>query len=162
MPRWLRLVACLAVLAMSACERYPRDPERTLSDVQGQTLRVGVAPDPPFVLLAPGLPPQGPEVALVEAWAQSLDARVLWIEGAHDDLMADLEAFRLHAVVGGLDPDTPWKTRVGLSRPFHVHGDGQLHARVLAVPPGENAWLLHFETFVRSPRAVSLLGPRQP
>lgn len=149
-------------MALAACDRYPRDPEHTLADVQGQTLRVGVAPDPPFVRLAPGQTPQGPEAALVEAWARSLGARVLWVEGAHDELMADLEAFRLHAVVGGLGPDTPWKTRVGLSRPFHVRGDGHLHARVLGVPPGENAWLMHFETFMRSPQAAALLQGRAP
>ncbi|MDQ3495557.1 MAG: ABC transporter substrate-binding protein [Pseudomonadota bacterium] len=162
MTWWLRIAACLVVLALAACDRYPRDPQDTLARVQGQVLRIGIAPDPPFVVLAPGQPPRGAEIALIEAWAEALDARVLWVEGAHDALMEDLEAFRLHAVVGGLAADTPWKTRVGLSRPFHLHAGDGLHDRVLAVPPGENAWLLHFETFVRSPRAARLLAPQAP
>ncbi len=100
----LRIVACLVVLALAACDRYPRDPQDTLARAQGQALHIGIAPDPPFVVLAPGRLPRGAEITLIDAWAEALDARVLWVEGAHEGLMADLEAFRLLAVVGGLTP----------------------------------------------------------
>jgi hypothetical protein len=58
----LRVVASLVaagvlLLAVAACDRYPRDPEGSLSQARSQGLRVGVAPDPPFVVLAPGQPP---------------------------------------------------------------------------------------------------------
>ncbi len=162
MSRRLRLAACLVVV-LAACDRYPRDPEDTLQRVQGHELRIGIAPDPPLVELDPGQPPRGPQIALLQRWADTLDARIVWVEGAHDDLLKDLEAFRLHAVVGGLTPETPWKDRVGLTRPFYLRDShGGLRDRVLAVPPGENAWLMRFETFVQSPQAAPLLGPDLP
>lgn len=156
-------IACLVLgLALPSCERYPRDPARTLERVQGQELRIGISPDPPFVALSPGRPPEGTEVVLLQRWAESMDARIVWVEGAHDELLSRLESFHLDAVVGGLDPQTPWRDRIGLTRPFYLRsGDGQLHDRVLAVPPGENALLLHFERFAASPGAADLIGPSQ-
>ncbi|MBB1061574.1 ABC transporter substrate-binding protein [Marilutibacter spongiae] len=159
-PAWLlRCLAALALLGLGACSDYPRDPERTLAQVQGGVLHAGVVHDPPFVVLVPGRAPSGPEVWLVEAFAARHDARVDWQVGTHDRLMQRLEDFGLDLVVGGTAPDSPWKKRVALSEPFRdVDEAGTPVMRVLALPPGENAWQLEVEAYLRSGAARARLG----
>lgn len=52
---------------LAACQ-YPRDPEDTLDYVQGDTLRVGVIDDPPWVDLS-GKHPSGVEPELLREFA---------------------------------------------------------------------------------------------
>ncbi|GAB3339638.1 ABC transporter substrate-binding protein [Marilutibacter aestuarii] len=159
-PAWLlRCLATLALAGLCACNAYPRDPEQTLARVQGGVLHAGVVHDPPFVVLAPGQAPSGPEVRLVEAFAARHDARVDWQVGTHDRLMQRLEDFGLDLVVGGTAPDSPWKKRVALSEPFRdLDESGTPVMRVLALPPGENAWQLDVEAYLRSDAARAHLA----
>lgn len=154
------LTVVVLLLALGACGEYPRDPEGTSRRVAGGVLRVGIAHDPPFVLHA-GDGPRGREVALVRAFARSQGARVAWRHRGQDTLMGQLEKRQLDLVVGGHAEDSPWAARVATSRPFHVVDDhGRTVERVVALPPGENAWLLRFERYVRGPEARALLeGP---
>ncbi len=154
---------CVFVLCawLAACDlvprHYPNDPQGTLERVQGGTLRVGVTHDPPFVAL--GSEPSGPEADLVRAYARSLDARIVWNRSGHDVLMRQLEGHRLDAVIGGHAGDSPWAQRVSTSRPYRVpDAAGREVDRVLALPPGENAWQMAFERFAMTDAARRALG----
>jgi polar amino acid transport system substrate-binding protein len=61
-----------------ACQ-FPADTDGTLDRVRGGTLRVGVTPANPFVILADRSEPQGVEVELVKRFARGLGARVEWV-----------------------------------------------------------------------------------
>lgn len=117
-------------------------------------MRVGVSHDPPFVQLREDAAPQGSDIERVKALAQSLDARIVWIPGSHAELLEDLEHFRLDLMVGGLAPQSPWKKRVALTRPYDVRdAKGHWTRRVMAVAPGENRWQLRVERFNRADAA---------
>ena len=142
---FLLLAASLAT-ALAACDGYPRDPDGTLERVRGGVMRVGVVDDPPFVRALGRSEPAGPEADLMRGYARSLGARIAWRHGGHTMLMRELEARRLEAVIGAHAVDSPWAERVATSRPVRLpDADGHPVERVLALPPGENAWLAAFE-----------------
>ena len=131
---------------LAACQ-LPRDPEHTLERVRGGVLRVGAVHEPPWVRMPhPQGPPAGVEVALVEALAASLDAELRWNYGGEGRLMTALERFELDLVIGGVDGDSPYKDKVGFTRPYYREDEVD---HVLAAPPGENAWIMHLEAFLR-------------
>lgn len=138
----MRLLFVALLVLLAGCD-LPRDMDGTLERVTGGTLRVGVAGDGPWARLA-GEHAAGVEAALVRRAARRLDARVHWVAGQPDDLLAALERGHLDLVVGGLLDTTPWRDRVGLTRPFaqvHLvvagpawaHTVKDLHERVVAV-----------------------------
>jgi polar amino acid transport system substrate-binding protein len=134
-----------ALLATAACG-LPRDPEGTLERVRGGVLRIGVVDDPPWVDRDADGRPRGVEVALARALADRLGAEPSWDFGGETRLMAALERFELDLVIGGVDADSPYRDEVGFTRPYY-EGDGRPH--VFAAPPGENAWLMTVEGFLR-------------
>lgn len=129
---WLAVV----LIALAACD-WPHDPHRTLQHVRGHILTVGVAEDPPFIVRRGG-EATGREADIIRAFAAGLGARVEWQWGSQERHFEALEHFHLDIVAGGISPKTPWKTKVGVTRPF-------LHGHALAVPPGENGFLLALE-----------------
>lgn len=138
----MRLPALLlALLATSSCG-LPRDPEGTLERVRGGVLRVGAVADPPWV----GRDTdhlRGVEVALARALAADLGAELRWNHGGETRLMAALQNFELDLVIGGITEDSPYADEVGFTRPYY-------QGHVLAGPPGENAWLMTLEAFLRA------------
>ena len=138
----------VALLGLCACDPYPRDPEGTLEEVRGHVLRVG-AVESPQLLVRRGDAAAGPEAELVEAFARSIDARVEWRWMPPEEALERLERFELHLAAAGLKSSTPWSGRVGLSRPWRGSGDS---ARVLAVPPGENGFLVVLDRFIERRR----------
>lgn len=141
----LLLIASLALPA--GCESFPRDPEHTAERTQRSgLLRVGVTEHAPFVERADGGEPVGLEVALVREFAAERHLRVRWHWGQEEMLLQALERFELDLVIGGIDEQTPWSERVGLTRPWHEQPSGP--KRALAIPPGENAWLGELERFL--------------
>jgi polar amino acid transport system substrate-binding protein len=146
------LLALLTCACLAAACDVPRDPERTLEQLRGGTLRAGVVEAPPH-LTRSGEHAQGPEAELVAEFAAQHGAQVEWRWGGLDEHMQALERFELDVVAAGLTTRSPWKRNVGFTRPWRRDGETQ---RVLAVPPGENA-LLHaldslIETRERPPR----------
>ena len=119
----------LAILAACGCEDYPRDPEGTLQNIRGGTLRVGVSEAPPWVWQE-GQEARGVEADLVRELARELDAEIEWVWGNQDDQLAALAEFQLDLVIGGLTQKTPWGKQVGLTRPL---ADVRT---VIALPPG--------------------------
>lgn len=146
-PPYTRVVTILlATLALQGCEPWPRDPEDTLENAAGGTLRVGASEAPP-ALSRRGAGAAGAEAELVEAFARSIDARVEWRWGAQEGHLEALERYELDLVVGGLTAKSPWKARVGFTRPWRETGDTR---HVLAVPPGENRTLAALERVIES------------
>ena len=152
MPRpSLTAAAALAtLLALSACDDYPRDADDMTRQAGERAMRVGASHDPPWVVVSTDGTVGGPEAELVQRYADAQGYRLTWLPGGHDALMGDLERTRLHAVVGGHHPDSPWQPRVGWSRPLALRAspDGPMPERRVALPPGQPAWHLAFDRHV--------------
>jgi polar amino acid transport system substrate-binding protein len=155
----LGLLTALACAACAACT-LPRDADGTLDRVRGGTLRAGAAGAPPWVTDSLGAL-GGVEVRLVEELARSVGARVAWTRRREAELLPALHARELDLVIGGLTDDEPWAEQVAFTHPYLVDTVGVGVARgavtrtvvrrhVLAVAPGENAWLVHVERFLRA------------
>lgn len=114
--RWVA-VAAVAALGLGACQ-FPADTDGTLDRVRGGTLRVGVTPADPFVILADGSEPQGVEVELVKRFARRLGARIEWVPGSESELMGALHGRQLDVVIAGLTRRSPWQAEVALTRPY--------------------------------------------
>jgi hypothetical protein len=138
------LMAFLAGLALAGCD-LPRDPEETLETVQGQDLRVGVlkfgenaAKDRP----------------IIERLAKSLEAKLVYVEGDAHALFEELKRGHLHLVMGGVPESTPFEKELGLSKPVGpLHGAREEENRVIAVRPGENAFLLRVNEIIEAAKA---------
>lgn len=131
------LLAALLALAfgVTACV-MPRDPERTLQRVRGETLVVG--------LLQPAEAFQaGDEAAALRRLAESLDARVRYAEGGLHDQLAALHNGSVHLLAGRIPETTPLASELALTRPWgRITVDGEDQAAVFALRKGENAFLL--------------------
>ncbi|PZU43390.1 MAG: ABC transporter substrate-binding protein [Arsenicicoccus sp.] len=114
----------LSAVGLSLCGcglSIPSDPDGTLQRVTGGELRVGVSPNPPWTVLPPseGEPPTG----------------------------RSLEQDELDLVIGGLTEKSPWTTHAALTVPHSTSmgPEGDPVGRVLAVPMGENAFMVTVE-----------------
>jgi polar amino acid transport system substrate-binding protein len=105
------------VLAIGGCQ-FPADTSGTLDRVRGGTLRVGVTPADPFVILADGSEPQGVEPELVRRFARQLDAEIEWVPGSETELMGALHGRQLDIVIAGLTRRSAWQNEVTLTRPY--------------------------------------------
>lgn len=123
----------LHLFILASCH-FPADPESTLNQVKNHVLHVGIAQ---------GARPQ--ERELIQEFAQSLHAEVEWHRGNLEDLYQDLEHYKVSVVIGGITDETPWKKRIGLTRPYEKDGKTKY---VMAVPQGENGFLVELETFL--------------
>lgn len=144
------LLSLPALLALCACGAYPRDADGLSEQAAQRGMRVGVSADPPWVQVAADGSVSGPEAELVQRFADAHGYRLAWVPGGHDALMGELERSRLHAVIGGHDPDSPWKPMVGWSRPLGLRApaDGPMPERRIALPPGQSRWQLAVDTYL--------------
>jgi polar amino acid transport system substrate-binding protein len=141
----------LSAIALFACG-LPRDPDDTLKRVQGGTLRVGIAEHRPWTVDSAGTY-AGVEAEMVRELARELDARVVWRSGGESVLLPMLHQRKLDLVIAGLDAATPWSKTVGITRPYHTVEDPEKRELVWAVAPGENAFQMRVERFLRRQRA---------
>lgn len=121
----------LALSLLGACD-LPADPEGTSRRAANGTILVGVIESPPWASLAGG-GAQGVEAELVQEFAKSMNARVGWISGSESRLMQALTQHQLDLVIGGIEAETAWRERVGLSIPYFRS------ATVVAAKPGTSA-----------------------
>jgi polar amino acid transport system substrate-binding protein len=138
---------CLLLLLLAglmACDRYPRDPEKTLTRVNQGKLRVGYTENPPWVVKTAG-EPAGIEPTLLKAFAKTQQARIEWVADTEQDLMEQLKKRELHLVVGGLVHNSPWGHQVSFTRPY-LKQDQKKH--VMGIIKGENAFVLELEKFL--------------
>lgn len=107
------------VFLLAGCN-MPLDPNGTLDRVVDDTMRVGFSEYPPWVVRTQGAQPAGVEAELVSRFAEKIGAEIEWEWGGIEDNLKKLEQFELDLVVGGLTEKTPWMTRIGLTKPYHV------------------------------------------
>lgn len=113
------LPALLFLLCFSLLQgcRFPQDVEGTLEGVRGDTLEVGVAENPPWVVRtqdgAEGLEPE-----IIRNLAEQLGAEVRWHWGTENELLRALAQLQLDLVIGGI-AKTKWITMAAAStRPY--------------------------------------------
>ena len=135
----------IPMLLLAACG-IPRDPEATLERVTGGAMRVGITQSEPWTILD-GDEPSGVEVELIRAFATELDAEIEWVDGPEAEVLESMEMGHLDLAVGGFTADNPWSSRVSFIQPYYVLGEDQ---HVMAVPHGENAWIVRLERYLRS------------
>lgn len=144
--------AVIATVLLSGCIEpdFPRDPEGTLLRATGGELRVGVSENPPHTEVADDGSVSGEEVEIIEGWAESIGAEVVWSDGAESVLMEQLKLREIDILVGGLSSDSPWTTHAALTRPYaEVTGpDGKPRKLVVAVSMGENALQSSLERYL--------------
>jgi hypothetical protein len=138
------LIAFLVAAMLAGCD-LPRDPEETLGTVQGQDLRVGV------LKFGENAEKDRP---IVERLATSLGSKLVYVEGDAHALFEDLKRGHLHLVIGGVPESTPFAKELGLSKPVGpLHGAHEEVGRVIAVRPGENAFLLRVNQAIEAAKA---------
>jgi membrane-bound lytic murein transglycosylase MltF len=130
---------------LAACG-LPRDSDHTLDRVRGGELRVGVTEHEPWVSIHDDRM-DGVEPRLIEELARGLGARPVWRRGGESEILEALHRRELDIVAGGLTADSPWKGQVAFTHP-HFTDTVAGRAYVLAVSPGENAFLVHVERFL--------------
>ena len=150
-PRAAAAAALLAAVALAGCGvTVPTDPDGTLDRVRGGELRVGVSPHEPWTTLGPDGSAAGHEDDLVEDFADTLDAEVVWTPGGEEDLVADLERGELDLVVGGLTASSPWTSKAAVTVSYVTVTDpeGKPEGHVMLAPTGENAFLVELERWL--------------
>lgn len=116
------------LIALSGCDKYPRDPNESLKKISNSQMVVGITTHH-----------HAEAERIASAFAKSLNADIRWVKGSEGNLFHKLKDNEIHLLLSDLSSDTPWKDEVALT------GDKKL---IFALPPGENALLMRFETFL--------------
>ncbi|NQX13769.1 ABC transporter substrate-binding protein [Microbacteriaceae bacterium VKM Ac-2855] len=139
----------VAALLLTGCG-IPSDPDGTLEQVSGDVLTVGATESRERVTSIEGDEATGPEPDLVRAFAATVDADVVFVEGNEAELIDLLERGAIDVAVGGFLDDTPWADRAATTLPYDetVDATGTTRRHVLLAPLGENAFLLALDRFL--------------
>jgi polar amino acid transport system substrate-binding protein len=148
MQRLKSFTAALCVLALG-CD-LPLDAEGTFDRVHNGEMRVGVSSNDPWINVI-GDSVSGYEGTMVAELAGELHSRITVHPGAESVLLEELHDRKLDLVIGGLTSDSRWKKDVALTRPYHTDRQGKKH--VLALPLGENQWLVRVEEYLHDNEA---------
>jgi ABC-type amino acid transport substrate-binding protein len=147
----------LTVLALAACERFPRDSAGALDRIEREmVVRVGVVEHAPWVTVAGGRP-GGLEPQLIEAWAAQRGARVAYVQGSLEDMAEALHRREVDILAAGLDRKTPFKKQVELTQGYLTLKErGKKKAHALGVTQGESALLLSLDRFLKAQDEAAL------
>ena len=138
----LCLISLLFFIA--GCSDFPKDPGKTLEKIKNGRLLVGYSENPPWVIKT-DTAPAGVEAELIKTFAKKQQATIVWRNDTEQDLFEMLEHKKLHLVIGGFTDKTPWKNKVGLTRPYLTRQEDK---HVVAVLNGENAFITSLEKFL--------------
>lgn len=105
-------------LTLMGC-RYPQNVERSMSDIEGETLFIGITENPPWVI-ATAAGPQGVDIDLLDRFAESLDATIEWHWGSENELLQALQHHQLDIVAGGLTSNTRLGQLAATTRPYYT------------------------------------------
>lgn len=126
----------LALAAAAGGCGVPADPDGTLARIDSTAvLRAGASPAAPLVITDGG-DVSGAAAELIEGFAVTRDARVMWTVDSEEDLVDQLEAGTLDVAVGGMTTASPWADRASLTRGYTIAGIPDV---VVLLPLGENA-----------------------
>lgn len=145
-----KLLACFFLTVMlSGCDYFPKDPHETLQIIrQTKIIRIAVIEHTPWAYRENGSA-KGIEVAIVRDFAGSLGAGPQWNFMSEAEAEDHLKQHHVDMVIGGLTKANPRKKAMGFTRSYFETGDGQKHQHVLAVPKGENRFLVRLEKFLK-------------
>ncbi len=111
-------ILCLLAL-LSGCDIYPKDAFGSLERIRsGQPLRVGWVTAEPWVRAGSTIEPAGLEPDLIRSWAQSLGARVEFVEASESQLVEALQENVIDIAVAGFRRDNPWGGKIGTTQPY--------------------------------------------
>jgi polar amino acid transport system substrate-binding protein len=144
------MLCCQLSFVLAAGCGLPRDADGSLEKIRNGTLRVGLAQSPPWVVVN-GNEVTGIEPLLVADLARQLNSKIKPVYGSESLLLKSLHRGELDIVVGGFTEGSPWKREVAFTKPYHEDSHKEKH--VIALPPGENAWLMHVETYLHQNEA---------
>jgi polar amino acid transport system substrate-binding protein len=135
----------LILACLTGCSDLPKDPVASLTQIKERgVIRAGVTNNPPWVVLTGGAPPAGIEPQLLQDIADSLGVGIQWAEDSEQDLVDRLEHFQLDIALTGMISTTPWSKKIGVTRPYYKDKANKKN-HVMAIAPGENAWLSYVE-----------------
>lgn len=140
------IALCVAAIGCS----LPHDADDSLAHIKNGSMRVGVSINVPWAATS-GDSIVGYEGTIVSELARQLHSRVEAHPGAESVLLQQLHDRKLDMVVGGITSDSRWKKDVALTKAYHKDREGKQH--VLALPPGENGWLVRVEEYLHDNEA---------
>jgi DNA-binding transcriptional LysR family regulator len=125
-----------AVLALTACDRLPRD-------ASSSTDRIARSGEMRIVVM-PGTPNAAPALALVGDYARRHKARLTRISAHGDHALHQLEEGKVDVVIGHFAKASPWQAEVALSKPVGRSEPDDSKQPVLRIARrnGENALIL--------------------
>ena len=136
-------------LTLIGCDNYPKDTHQTLQHIQSRgVLRIGAIEQAPWAYREGGVA-KGIEIKLAMAFARSLGAEPQIEFLSEADATEYLRQHQIDLMVGGLTNASPRKDELGLTRNYFQTGDEQKYEHVMAVPKGENRFLVRLETFLK-------------
>lgn len=140
---WLAIAAALA-----GCTAIPADVDGTLDKARDGQIRVGITHNPPWTDTTDPSDPAGVEVRLVEEFAETLDATVVWTVDSEANLAERLHDHASTWPSAG-SPTTPLGREGGDDRPIRRRDDrGRDEEARDAHRSGENRFLTTLETFL--------------
>ncbi len=110
-------------------------------------MRVGVVERAPWTITEDDGDRSGVEVELIRGLAAELGTEIDWVDGPEAEILEAIELGNLDVAIGGFTADNPWSGRVSFIQPYFLLGEDQ---HVMAVPHGENAWIVKLERYLRS------------
>ncbi|WP_158297204.1 transglycosylase SLT domain-containing protein [Zhihengliuella sp. ISTPL4] len=137
------------IAALAGCGAIPADVDGTVDRVQDGEIRVGITHNPPWTDTTDPSGPTGEEVRLVEEFAETLDATVVWTVDSEANLADRLHDHALDLAIGGFTDDTPWVDKAAMTVPFDdASTAGETKKHVMLTVLGENRFLTTLETFL--------------
>lgn len=147
-PRTARLLLVLTLTSVLTGCGIPVDPDGTLERIDADgMLRAGASPSGELVRVS-GDGVAGPLVDLVEGFARTRGAEVIWAVESEEALVDDLESGVLDLAVGGMTDQTPWGDRVSVTRGFTGIPGAEGAPVVVLLPLGENATQSALEAYL--------------
>lgn len=142
------MFVCIS-FTLIGCDEYPKDTHQTLQHVQSRgVLRIGAIEQAPWAYRDEGVA-KGIEIKLAMAFARSLGAEPQVEFLSEADATEYLRQHQIDLMVGGLTNASPRKDELGLTRKYFQTGNEQKYEHVMAVPKGENRFLVRLETFLK-------------
>ncbi len=139
---------CLS-FTLIGCDEYPKDTHHTLQHIRSRgVLRIGAIEQPPWAYREEGVA-KGIEIELAMAFARSLGVEPQIEFRSEADATEYLGQHQIDLMVGGLTNASPRKDDLGLTRTYFQTGDEHTDEHVMAVPKGENGFLVKLDTFLK-------------
>lgn len=143
MNKWINKVYVIGfIMTLSGCQ-FPDDPNQTLKKIHDtHRLKAGVC-------LNHAAPSE--ERALLQKLATHLNAEISWYSGNQEALYRQLRDYKIDIAACAIHQDSPWSDLLAFTVPYYKRDKT---AYVLAVPPGENAWLKQVNVFIEQQRKI--------